>query len=192
LSNWGGRYPGECGQGREKPWFPRLLKVDFDGRTSEPGVWAAGIKLPTPDSQLLGTVALAFAVTTHAQSTLKAGVARMAKEYLTPVQCYNKIPHDAMRLNPSEAKTPLRYSFLRAVGPSVVLSTLKKAEQDSCFVLRFYNATDAEQIAAFVFGPAVNEVQTAKLNEQPVAALKVGDNQVSLRVKPNQVQTLRF
>lgn len=23
--------------------FPRVLKVDFDGRTSEPGVWAAGI-----------------------------------------------------------------------------------------------------------------------------------------------------
>jgi thioredoxin reductase (NADPH) len=33
----------EFTEGREKPWFPRVLKVDFDGRTSEPGVWAAGI-----------------------------------------------------------------------------------------------------------------------------------------------------
>jgi thioredoxin reductase (NADPH) len=30
-------------EGREKPWFPRVLKVDSDGRTSEPGAWAAGI-----------------------------------------------------------------------------------------------------------------------------------------------------
>lgn len=33
----------EFTEGREKPWFPRVVKVDADGRTSVPGVWAAGI-----------------------------------------------------------------------------------------------------------------------------------------------------
>lgn len=33
----------EFTEGKEKPWFARVLKVDGDGRTSLPGVWAAGI-----------------------------------------------------------------------------------------------------------------------------------------------------
>jgi mannosylglycerate hydrolase len=152
----------------------------------------SGIKLPTPDSQMLGRLTLDFAITTHANATLAANVARLAKEYLTPVQCYNKIPHDAMRLNPPDTRTPLRYSFLREAAPGVVLSTLKKAEKGTGFVLRFYNGTGQEQTAAFAFGGAVTEAFAATLNEQPLGALNVSGNQVQVSVKPNQVETILF
>lgn len=33
----------EFTEGREQPWFARVLKVDAEGRTSKPGIWAAGI-----------------------------------------------------------------------------------------------------------------------------------------------------
>jgi mannosylglycerate hydrolase len=46
----------------------------------------SGIKLPTPDSQMLGKLTLEFAITTHPQ---QANVARIAKEYLTAVEIYN-------------------------------------------------------------------------------------------------------
>jgi mannosylglycerate hydrolase len=165
-----------------------LGKEDLVRRPGRP----SGIKLPTPDSQMLGRLTLDFAIATHAGETLQASVARTAKEYLTPVQCYNKIPHDAMKLNPAECKTPLRHSLLQEAAPSMVLSTLKKAEASDAFVLRFYNATDREETAAFAFGPTVTAVRVANLKEQPAESLGLSENQVELRVKPNQVQTLLF
>jgi len=165
-----------------------LGKADLVRRPGRP----SGIGLPTPDSQMLRRLALDFAITTHGGATLSANVARIAKEYLTPVLCYNKIPYDAMKLNPANLKTPVRYSFLREVAPTVVLSTLKKAEKGPHFVLRFYNATGKEQAAAFAFGTAVTGVQSANLQEQPFAALDLNENQVRLPVKPNQVRTILF
>lgn len=152
----------------------------------------SGIKLPTPDSQMLRRLTIDFAIATHSGGTLQANVARLAKEYLTPVACYNKIPHDAMKLNPAEFKTPLRYSLLQEAAPFMVLSTLKKAEASDALVLRFYNATETEQTAAFTFGPAVTAVRMANLNEQPAETVGLHGNQVQLSVKPNQVRTILF
>jgi mannosylglycerate hydrolase len=162
-----------------------LGKENLERRPGRP----SGIKLPTPDSQMLRRVTIDFAITTHAGTTLVANVARIAKEYLTPIQCYNKIPHDAMRLNPAGVTTPVRYSLLREMAPTVVLSTLKKAERSKEFLLRFYNATGEAQTAAFAFEPAVTTVRGANLNEQPQAALPLDG---AVIVKPNQVKTILF
>ncbi|MCK6258953.1 mannosylglycerate hydrolase [Fictibacillus sp. KIGAM418] len=152
----------------------------------------SGIKLPTPDSQLLGKISLDFALVIHPDSTLKANVARMAKEYLTPIHFYNKIPFNAMKLNDSEVKTPLSYSFLTEVQPGAVLSTLKKAEKEDRYVLRFYNATDEELTSSFEAQHSVEEAQLAHLNEQPLEPLNVQDSTFETAVKPNQVKTILF
>lgn len=152
----------------------------------------SGIKMETPDSQMLGRINLEFGITTHLQSTLKANVARMAREYLTPIQCYNKIPHDAMKLNPAQLKTPTHFSLLREVQPAVALSTLKKAEKGTELLLRFYNATDSEQTAGFAFTTEVTEPRTAMLSEEPMDALTIDDGQVRVKVRPNQVRAIRF
>ncbi|MDN4071825.1 mannosylglycerate hydrolase [Fictibacillus terranigra] len=152
----------------------------------------SGIKLPTPDSQLLGRISLDFSLVIHSDSTLKANVARMAKEYLTPIHFYNKIPFNAMKLNNAEIKTPLSYSFLNEVQPGAVLSTLKKAEKEDRYVLRFYNATDEEISASFEARHAVEEAQLANLNEQPMKLLKVQNNTFGTRVRTNQVRTILF
>ncbi|PZE21145.1 mannosylglycerate hydrolase [Paenibacillus xerothermodurans] len=152
----------------------------------------SGIKLATPDSQMLGKLSLQFALSIHPGAVMVANAGRMAKEYLTPIQFYNKIPHDAMKLNPSGIHTPASYSFLREVQPGVVLSTLKKAENSNRFVLRFYNPTDEVTTALFHFTPAVMAAQTVNLNEQPTGKLEVKDNQVELSVAPNQVRSVLF
>jgi mannosylglycerate hydrolase len=152
----------------------------------------SGIKLLTPDSQMLGKIELEFAITTHASSTSKANVARIAKEYLTPIEVYNKIPYDAMKLNPSEVKTPAAYSFLQEVSPNAVLSTLKKAEKESQYVLRFYNPTMDEKKASYQFAYQVGHVYEANLNEKVQRELEVQENVVEVAVKKNQVKTIVF
>jgi mannosylglycerate hydrolase len=149
----------------------------------------SGIKLPTPDSQMLGNLTLDFAITTHPE---QVNVARIAKEYLTPVEMYNKIPHDAMRLNREDVKTPLEYSFLKEVQPNIVLSTLKKAENENQFVLRFYNPSDVEETTSFEFNREINHAYLANLNEKAVKDLSANNNQVQVNVKTNQVKTILF
>ncbi|SDO23460.1 mannosylglycerate hydrolase [Paenibacillus sp. yr247] len=152
----------------------------------------SGIKLPTPDSQMLGKLSLQFALVFHPGSIMDANVARMAKEYLTPIEFYNKIPYDAMKLNPSGVQTPASYSFLREYQPGVVLSTLKKAETSDYFILRFYNPSDTEKAASFSLSSLITEAYTANLNEQFTGALALENSRLDLSISKNQVRSILF
>jgi mannosylglycerate hydrolase len=152
----------------------------------------SGIKLPTPDSQMLGKLKLDFAITTHKGSTITANAARMAKEYSTPIQTYNKIPHNAMKLNRADVHTPLSFSFIHETSHSVVLSSLKKAEKEEHFVLRFFNPSDENNEGSFTVNHSVNHAYEGNLNEKVMAPLTVNNNQFAISLKQNQVKTLIF
>jgi mannosylglycerate hydrolase len=152
----------------------------------------SGIKLPTPDSQMLGTVTLDFAITTHKGSTTTANIGRIAKEVNTPIQTYNKIPYNAMKLNPSGIKTPANFSLLEETSHKVVLSTLKKAEKEEQLVLRFFNPTENEMQGSFLIHRPVDQVQEGNLNEKAIAPLQTENQQFTIGLKPNQVKTVLF
>lgn len=152
----------------------------------------SGIKLPTPDSQMLGKLTLDFAITTHKGSTTAANIGRIAKEFDTPIQTYNKIPHNAMKLNPEDVITPLSFSFLEETSENVVLSVLKKAEKEDRFVLRFFNPTDKGSNGSFKVNLAIEHVQEGNLNEQATAPLNLEKDQFTLPIKQNQVKTVLF
>jgi mannosylglycerate hydrolase len=152
----------------------------------------SGIKLPTPDSQMLGKIKLDFAITTHKGSTTTANAARLAKEFTTPIQTYNKIPYNAMKLNRAEARTPLSFSFIHETSPSVVLSTLKKAEKEEHFVLRFFNPSEENTEGSFTVNLSVDNAYEGNLNEKIIAPLTVTKNQFAISLNQNQVKTLIF
>jgi mannosylglycerate hydrolase len=152
----------------------------------------SGIKLPTPDSQMLGKLMLDFAITTHEGSTTAANIGRIAKEYNTAIQTYNKIPHNAMRLNPEDVKTPLSFSFLQETSSDTVLSVLKKAENEDHFVLRFFNPTEKESKTSYKVTPSIDQIQEGNLNEEAIAPLNLENNQFNVPIKPNQVKTVLF
>ncbi|WP_040203545.1 mannosylglycerate hydrolase [Neobacillus jeddahensis] len=154
----------------------------------------SGIKLPTPDSQMIGGLKLDFALTTHigATTTAAAKVGRTAKEFTTPIQTYNKIPYNAMKLNPAGVSTPLQFSLLEETCPSTVLSTLKKAETEDRLVLRFFNPTAEEQQADFNIKGSSEQAHEANLNEKNLAPIEQQNGSFSLTIKPNQVKSIIF
>jgi mannosylglycerate hydrolase len=152
----------------------------------------SGIKLPTPDSQMLGKLMLEFAITTHKGTTTGANIGRIAKEYNTAIQTYNKIPHNAMRLNAEDVKTPLSFSFLQETRNNTVLSVLKKAEKEDRFVLRFFNPTETESNASYKINPSIDQIQEGNLNEKAIAPLNQENNQFNVPIKRNQVKTVLF
>ncbi|MEH7399368.1 mannosylglycerate hydrolase [Gottfriedia acidiceleris] len=149
----------------------------------------SGIKLPTPDSQMIGKLSLEFAIATYNK---EENVARITKEYLTPIVSYNKIPYDAMKLNEFGVKTPLEFSFFRERSSSVILSTLKKAERGDGFVLRFYNASENEEYAFWQFYDEIDQVYNVNLNEKVKEEVFVNDQQVGINVRTNQVKSILF
>jgi mannosylglycerate hydrolase len=152
----------------------------------------SGIKLPTPDSQMIGKLKLNFAVKTHKGSTISANLARTAKEYNTPIQTYNKIPFNAMKLNPSGIMVPMHYSLLQETSHDTVLSTLKKAEKEDRFVLRFFNPTETERQGSFTLNLTVDNINEGNLNEKEISPLQIENNHFSIPLKQNQVKTVLF
>ncbi|ODG91520.1 alpha-mannosidase [Gottfriedia luciferensis] len=149
----------------------------------------SGIKLPTPDSQMIGKLLLEFAIATYSK---EENVARIAKEYLTPVVAYNKIPFDAMKLNESGVKTPLVFSFFKEYSQKIVLSTLKKAEKVDKFVIRFYNSSEKAEYAFLQFNDEIDKVYTVNLNEKVKVEVIVNDQQVGINVRTNKVKSILF
>ena len=69
-----------------------------------------------------------------------------ARDNVTPIQCYNKIPYNAMKLNVGEQNLPLSYSLLSKSKTGAVLSVLKKAEDANALILRVYNPSERTSI----------------------------------------------
>ncbi|MFD2922387.1 mannosylglycerate hydrolase [Halobacillus naozhouensis] len=150
----------------------------------------SGIKLPTPDSQMIGKLKLEFAILPHKGSTLKANIAKMAKEYMTPVHTYNKIPYNAMKLNDSGLQTPLTYQLLKEESGGVVLSALKKSEQNDSLILRVFNPSDQTTEVSYCIEGSVKQAYRTNLNEDQQEGLATDQGMITVPLKVNQSQTI--
>lgn len=148
----------------------------------------SGIKMPVPDSQVRGFISARFSLFSFSGTPENAGVAQQAKAWLTPVQCYNKIPWDAMKLNRSAFLTPESYSLLALSPTGCLLSTLKKAEDRDELILRLYNpSSSSSNDAVLSLSPSVKRCCETDMNEQITTG---GDGQGIVRVfKPGQSRT---
>ncbi|MDY0393747.1 glycoside hydrolase family 38 C-terminal domain-containing protein [Virgibacillus halophilus] len=150
----------------------------------------SGIGLATPGSQMIGKLELEFAITTHKGSITKSKVSRIAKEYTTEIQTYNKIPYNAMKLNPSGINTPASFSLLREMNSDTVLSVLKKAEKEDELVLRIYNPSEQGVECSFELQDSFHKSSEGNLNEMPISSVNVEDSKIGVSMKRNQVKTL--
>ncbi len=140
----------------------------------------SGIKMDTPDSQMLGVNSYDFALTTDCKNA-----PRLAKEYVTPLITYNKMPYNAMKLNTPEIRTEYSYSLLRFDNPSVIISTLKKEEKGDGLLLRCYNADEQSQEAKLK-----TDLQIAGVMRMDETSLDETKTSQNLILMPNQNKTI--
>lgn len=110
----------------------------------------SGIKLPTPNSQLRGKLHCRFSLMAFSGSPTTAGVAQHARAWLTPIQSYNKIPFDAMKLNRANFETPGTFSLLTMSSVGCMLSVLKKAEDRDELIVRVYNPDEQQSVEGMI------------------------------------------
>ncbi|ELQ6106490.1 mannosylglycerate hydrolase [Cronobacter turicensis] len=149
----------------------------------------SGIHLPTPDSQMRGELSCRLSLWPFQGNALAAGVAQQARNWLTPVQCYNKIPWDAMKLNPSGITTPPCYSLLQMTSNGAQLSALKKAEDREALIVRVYNPScEAACGAQITFGEPLKAWQQTGMDEAPQTGSIFPDGHTG-ELKPCQSRT---
>ncbi len=150
----------------------------------------SGIKIPTPDSQVRGKIICEFALVGYTGTHIEANIMAQARENVTPIQTYNKIPYNAMKLNVGKQDLPLTFSLLNKSVEGAVLSVLKKAEDSDALILRIYNPSENDTIEDNVeFTRPISSWQEVKLDESvlPTEA-KVGSFDT---LKPCQFKSFR-
>lgn len=152
----------------------------------------SGIKMPTPDSQMHGRLACHFSLFSFSGDPVTAGVAQQAKSWLTQVQCYNKIPWNAMKLNPATFNTPESWSVFSLPLTGCQLSAVKKAEAEDALIIRLFNPSEDEsQQCQPVFTSEKVQWQETAMDEttprsEPALAGK------EMQVLPGQSRTLKI
>ena len=131
----------------------------------------SGIKVPTPDAQVRGKQHYNFALYGFKGNHITANVMQHARDYNTPIQCYNKIPYNAMKLNVAEQNMPASYCLFSKGVNGAVLSAVKKAEDDDALIVRFYNASETNEVGgdSLTFSKPVSEWLEVRMDENPVA-----------------------
>ncbi|CDT59947.1 Putative sugar hydrolase [Vibrio coralliirubri] len=107
----------------------------------------SGIKIPTPDSQVRGKLVCEFTLCGFSGNHIDANIMAQARDNVTQIECYNKIPYNAMKLNVGEQNLPMSFSLLSKQQSGAVLSVLKKAEDEGALIMRVYNPAETGSVS---------------------------------------------
>ncbi|MCK8085866.1 mannosylglycerate hydrolase [Vibrio sp. 1CM8B] len=111
----------------------------------------SGIKIPTPDSQVRGKLVCEFTLCGFSGNHIDANIMAQARDNVTQIECYNKIPYNAMKLNVGEQNLPMSFSLLSKQQSGAVLSVLKKAEDEDALIMRVYNPAETGSVSDSIF-----------------------------------------
>ncbi|TKF99632.1 mannosylglycerate hydrolase [Vibrio sp. F13] len=127
----------------------------------------SGIKIPTPDSQVRGKLVCNFTLCGFSGNHIDANIMAQARDNVTPVECYNKIPYNAMKLNVGEQNLPMSFSLLSKQQAGAVLSVLKKAEDEDALIMRVYNPAETGSVSDSIsFTQAVSSWKETSMDER--------------------------
>ncbi|MEZ9580307.1 MULTISPECIES: mannosylglycerate hydrolase [unclassified Vibrio] len=127
----------------------------------------SGIKIPTPDSQVRGKLVCEFTLCGFSGNHIDANIMAQARDNVTQIECYNKIPYNAMKLNVGEQNLPMSFSLLSKQQSGVVLSVLKKAEDEDALIMRVYNPAESGSVSDSIsFTQAVSSWKETSMDER--------------------------
>jgi alpha-mannosidase len=86
---------------------------------------------------------------------------------------------------------PAEHSFVQVEGDNVVLTAIKKAEDDDALILRFYEWAGRESNVRLQLPPGAQSASETDLMEKPKVKLPVQNRAVSVRTKPYEIKTLK-
>jgi alpha-mannosidase len=84
------------------------------------------------------------------------------------------------------------FSFVDVSPQDVVLTALKKAEDDSALIVRFYEWSGKQGDVKVHLSAGAEEATETDLMERPLGELSAHDNSVTVHTKPYEIKTVRI
>ena len=141
--------------------------------------------IETPAAQLLKQMEFNFGFTTYAGDINNADIDTLAKQYDTNMEVYTYAEFLNGRLIFSqrefEGKNDIVHSLFETEG-NLVVSAIKKAEEDDGYIIRLYNGKDHRNLDDKIkFNFDVKEAYYTNLREEKTEAIKVENNTISVK-----------
>ena len=144
----------------------------------------AGPPYETLEAQCLGTHSFEYALLPYGGDWLQARIWEEAARF--------KLPLIAARIE-GGGKLPRVYSFLQVEPEELVVSAVKRAEEDEALIVRLYNIADDEVEGHIRFHQRIARAVEANLNEEEGEALPVVDGtRVRFRARGHEIKTLKL
>ncbi len=97
----------------------------------------------------------------------------------------------AMRAQKHEGTLPDEHSFVRVEPDNVVLTAIKKSEDDDSLVLRFYEWAGREADVKLQLPAGAQSASETDLMERSIASLAMQNDAVTVHTKPYEIKTLK-
>lgn len=141
--------------------------------------------IETPAAQLLKKMEFNFGFTTYAGDINDADIDILAKQYDTNMEVYTYAEFLNGRLIFSqreiEGKNDIVHSLFETEG-NLVVSAIKKAEEDDGYIIRLYNGKDHKNLDDKIkFNFDIKEAYYTNLREEKTEAIKVENNTISVK-----------
>lgn len=141
--------------------------------------------IETPAAQLLKQMEFNFGFTTYAGDINDADIDTLAKQYDTNMEVYTYAEFLNGRLIFSqreiEGKNDIVHSLFETEG-NLVVSAIKKSEEDDGYIIRLYNGKDHRNLDDKIkFNFDVKEAYYTNLREEKTEAIKVENNTISVK-----------
>jgi alpha-mannosidase len=128
-----------------------------------------------------------YALCPHARSWEDGSTVRRGYEFNTPMIIVQTDQH--------HGQLPSSYSFLQLSQPNVVVSTLKKCEDDNGLILRFYETAGKATQAHLQFPQPIvraGEMDLIEWSEQPISSTDLKEGALNVSLKPFEIKTLKL
>ncbi|MCD6510740.1 MAG: hypothetical protein J7L11_10195 [Thermoprotei archaeon] len=139
--------------------------------------------MPTPEAQCKRLMEFEYSIMPHRGEWLEARVYKTAREFIAKPLVQEDLPH--------EGDLPNEFSFLKVNPEEVVLTCMKKAEDDDYAVIRLLNVSNKRVVASLEFFRSLKEAWRANLNEEPLERLNITGRTVQIDIEPYRLETLK-
>lgn len=139
-------------------------------------------KWPDPGADQ-GSHQFTYSLYPHSGNWQDANVTRKGYELNHPVSILLSTGH--------EGSLPSNYSFVETEAQSVILDTIKPAEDKNGLIFRLYEPAGGREQVKMQLRTTLSSAEETNLLEEPVAALVVENDQVEADYKPFEVKTIR-
>jgi alpha-mannosidase len=96
----------------------------------------------------------------------------------------------ALPFGKHQGTLPAEYSFLQAKAENVIVTALKRAEDDNAFILRFYEWAGKQGDVAIQLPTGAASASETDLMERPLGNLPVSNGEVKVPTKPYEIKTV--